>query len=110
MAKENQNFSVRRGEYKLLDITTVSKEASALSLDNYIIVWYVWRKSTKVLTKKTDNGIVITDPSEWHFQIEISSSDTLLPIGEYYHECRVIDSNDNQVLVFTGSMHVEGGQ
>ena len=108
--KENQDFNIKRGEYRVLSITTVDKEASALSLDNYTVVWYVWRNKSRVVTKKTDNGIVVTDASAWSFEIELESADTNLPFGEYYHECRVIDSNNNEVVVFTGSMIVEGGQ
>ena len=110
MAKENQDFSIKRGEYRLLNITTVEKDASALSLDNYTIVWYVWRNQTRMITKTTDDGIVVTDASAWTFEIEVDTTDTRIPIGEYYHEARVIDSNDNEVVVFTGSLLIEGGQ
>jgi len=105
MTTENQDFAIRQGESKDLDVTVTDFEAGWDEL--------TWSLATSneaagSLLEKTEGvGITVTSEGNGTLTIAIDSEDTenLAP-GDYYHQLKIVDTLGNVSIVFCGTMTV----
>jgi hypothetical protein len=117
MTKINQDFTMWQGEDLTL-IVPITSAGAAVSLTGATAVrWFLFSgrsvtvsAPTASLTKTLGSGISLVNVSDTNdgVQITIDTNDTDdLTHGIYYHECRVIDSANDEQVVFVGNMHLK---
>lgn len=105
MAADRQNFTLYVGDDAMLDVAIVDENAAPLPLDGASFVWTLSRQvgSKALITKRTGNGITITDSAHGAVQIAVSHNDSvLLPPGAYWHQLVLTDAVGLVSTVTTG--------
>lgn len=100
MAAENQNFILYQGEDEQVEFY-VTDSGAPKNLTGAMIEWGMWSSSTRLLTKATGNGAALVNGAGINdvVRITITNADSIsLPVGAYYHECRVTLSGNDQVI------------
>lgn len=116
MTATAQNFSFYQGETKTLEvlITDGDNENEPFSLTNVIeIDWGAWVDiNTRILTKRLtlgapDNIVRFSSAgTDDALRMNFTVTDTQTLLGDYYHECRIIDAAGNQDVIFIGTMTI----
>jgi len=116
MTATAQNFAFYQGETKTLEVlvTDGDNENAPFSLTNVIeIDWGAWVDiNTRILTKKLtlgapDNIVRFSSAgTDDALRMNFTVTDTQILNGDYYHECRIIDSSGNQDVIFIGTMTI----
>lgn len=116
MTATAQNFAFYQGETKTLEVlvTDGDNENAPFSLTNVIeIDWGAWSDiNTRILTKKLtlgapDNIVRFSSAgTDDGLRMNFTVTDTQILVGDYYHECRIIDGSGNQDVIFIGTMTI----
>lgn len=98
MTKKNQNFELWQGETMVITVPITDSDGNPKSLSGATVVW----KATSGSYSLEKAGSIVSVNS---VQITLTPADTIdLPVRAYRHECRVIDVDSNQNVVFEGDM------
>lgn len=108
MTATGQNFYIYQGDDKEIFVTTYDEDNATLDITSCSLTWVAYKRYPEniVLTKITGSGITITVPASGIFRIDFNPNDTLGLLGEYNHECELIDTNLNVSTIFVGTMNV----
>lgn len=106
-----QNFSVPAGDD--LEVVFTFDAGFAIPEDGAHVTWDVFNQSggvpdlsAPIISKSTDDDISWPASPGDTFTVRLNSSDTILLLGNYYHEAEVVDINDDHTTVTTGIMTV----
>lgn len=106
-------IEMKRGDLKRLNPVTIeTKEGLLLDLTGLEVRWCLYRDRAvnPFLTKSSkdpnpENGVLITNIEKATVRITVRSEDTKnLEQGHYYHSILVVDSNQQEVTVASGSI------
>jgi len=97
---ENQDFSMFRGEDKVLEVTLVP----AVVITGWALT-FTLRLSTSgptaLVEKTVADGIVITGGATGVFQVTLADTDTVsLTPGKYVFDCKRTDAGSETILVY----------
>lgn len=106
MTEINQSFSIYAGESKNIVVPITKEGGTDIDLTGVIIKWIVKQRdsSTTILIEK-DTPIITADGNV--LTIPLRPSDTTGLSGTYYHRCELIDSHDNDSVLFTGFISIK---
>lgn len=110
MTQIDQDFALWQGEDTVITIPVVDGNGDPKVMTGGTVTWKAWFSkvdTTASLSKTTSDDIALVDSAgtDDAIQITIEKADTTsLTPGEYYHECRVMDSNSKEQVVFEGTM------
>lgn len=108
MTATGQNFTIYQGDDKEVYVTTYDENDAVLNITSCTINWVAYKRYPEniVLTKTTASGIVLTVPASGIFRIDFDPVDTENLLGEYNHECELIDTGLNVSTILVGTMTV----
>ena len=108
MTETGQNISIYQGDYRKLVIPIYQEDEITLQplTDVAYVTWVVYKPTpgTIYLTKNLASGIAL-DPTGI-ITITINTIDTLNLLGNYSHECEIVDTNFHRITVLTGYFNV----
>jgi iron uptake system EfeUOB component EfeO/EfeM len=105
----SQDFSMYAGDSRTLTVTVTDQNNNPVNLTNSTIKWVLINGNAVIKAKDNQaiGGITITNATSGQFSITISAQDTAkLQAGTYQHEARLIDSNGNSAIIFTGNVTI----
>ncbi len=112
---KRQNFAVPSNNDALIDVD-VATEVSGETLANATVEWSVYPQLHGVVTDTTPiisktsaspgGGISIPTSPDMTFIIDLSATDTITLLGNYYHEATIIDALGDRDTVMYGQMCV----
>lgn len=107
-----QNFSMSRGNNKLLKVTVTDETGTPIDVRlSSAVVWRLARsaRSANVLSKVKDAGVTILTTNAavgeancGRMDINLDDSDTVNLDGEYYHDCILTDQAGTKTTIFHG--------
>lgn len=108
---QNQNFTITRGDSKLLTVAVTDDDGAAVSIVGAAITWKLADSiysATALVTKTVGSGITITNGAGGLFSIQLDYEDTDDLYGLFYHEAKVYDneSPSNVTTVLTGHAQI----
>ena len=112
-SKREQDFRVSRGDNIKL-VFSVEDIKSVQTLNEADVQWVVtdtYNKDETLLTKTTDNGVVLGSDVDFlddhQFYIQLTNEDYVKLMGQFFwHEARVRDSAGNVNTTHSGIMEV----
>jgi hypothetical protein len=118
MTKTDQDLTMWQGEDIVITVPITNAAGAVVSLTNATAVrWLVFpgqnstsNTSAAVLTKTLGSGIALVNVAGTNdgIRITIDTNDTHnLANGAYYHECRVVDSANDEQVVFIGNLSLK---
>lgn len=108
MTAVGQDFTMRQGDSRLVNITVVDEYASPLDISSVQVNWIMYKRNpdNPVLQKTTTSGVVLTAPTSGILTIHLAPADTLNLLGRFYHECEITDISGNVSTVTEGSVTI----
>ncbi len=110
MSKANQNFSLYRGETRVVFIDLDAASGQPFDATGSLMRWCLARTPYAIddgdeilIEKSLGDGLAVTTGG---VNITLLSSDTYLDPNLYYHELRVFLPNGGESLSCTGTVHV----
>ena len=113
MTTKNQDFVMRSGDTKKIDVVVDEKDSSGavigqVNLSGGSIVWKALDTLGAIrITKTTAAGITLLDAVNGKFEISLDPADTGDLEGRFSHEAQLTDSSGNVTTVMAGVMTVE---
>jgi hypothetical protein len=113
MTKLNQDFTMWQGEDTVLRLPIKDAAGAATTLTGATITWRALASlgaAAVAIEKTTAEGITIVDIDDTDdgVEIAINKADTAtLAVGNYYHECRVVDGTPDEQVVFVGKLYLK---
>lgn len=111
MTMKNQNFEMKKGDYKSLSVSiTRSGDLKPVDLGIFEVKWTLYRdygnRLVPVTTKSSEgSGVLVTDATNGVVSIAIESTDTKdLNDGNYYYEIQLVNANGQTSTVTTGTI------
>ena len=99
-----------QGDDKIIRVTTLDTDESAVDITGCTIRWVWYKRSpySLVVDKSTPSGsgITITDPTNGIFEITLVPTDTESLLGDYNHECELIDLESKISTIMVGAIKV----
>ena len=104
MTYTGQNIEIYQGDTRTLTVTVYDLNGNIAPITGASIKWVVYKRSSgKIYISKTvGSGIAITDDLNGLFEIALVRDDTLVLLGNYKHECELVDTSSNYSTIFTG--------
>jgi len=104
MTYTGQNIEIYQGDTRTLTVTVYDLDGNITSIAGSTLKWVVYKLSTSAIhiSKTTGDGITITDGPNGLFEIALLKVDTLNLLGNYNHECELVDESGNISTIFTG--------
>jgi len=107
---KTEGLTIVKGDDKLLDLTFYADEEKKIPIDitGYVVFFTVKKKPTD----PDSEALIIVDrdthtlPSEGKTEIEIPNSMTNIPIGTYYYDIQIKDTDDRIFTVARGKFEV----
>ena len=109
MTATGQSFTIYQGDDKELYVTAYEEDyVTTLNITGCTLNWVVYKRYPEniVLTKTTASGITFTTPATGGFLITLVPEDTETLLGEYNHECELLDTNNHISTIMVGKMTV----
>ena len=105
-----QNFTMRSGDSKKLNITVTDGAGAAKDLTGATMIWRlaVRKHATSEISKATASGIAFVSEVSGIAQVTIDPADTAGLDGDYYHEAQVTDSSGDIETVMVGTATIIG--
>lgn len=105
MPAVNQDVSLPAGNSRRLVIPIKDAAGADAVLTGAAVNWWMgrsqWSSDTHILIKKSiGSGITVSGST---VTVALTSSDTALPPGAYYHECSVVFADGSVATVSTGT-------
>lgn len=113
MPSEHQNFELRQGVDKTIQITVTDNNGDAVDLSGAALTWIVATapNGTTKFTKEEDSaGTITLDSTGSVVSIDIDDTDTAALEGEYYHELLSVDGNGDKTILTTGWVLIHPSQ
>ena len=115
-ARLPQNFTLAAGDQRVLKVTVFDEAGEPVPLaGTSAVTWKLGRtaRSNPALTKELGSGITIAATNAaagqancGRLDVTITAADSADLIGEYVHECRLIDAAGSPVRIFHGRVFV----
>ena len=108
MTYTGQNIEIYQGDTRTLTVTVYDLDGKITSISGASIKWVVYKRSSgKIYVSKTvGSGITITDGANGLLEIALLRDNTLNLLGNYKHECELVDTSNNYSTIFTGYFKV----
>jgi len=108
MTATGQDFTVRQGDSKIINITVIDEYSQPLNLYGITANWIMYKRNpdNPILQKTTVSGITLSVPTSGILTIRLIPSDTETLLGRFYHECEITDTNGNISTVTEGSVTI----
>lgn len=111
MVVKNQNFTLRQGQTKIVDVTLTDEETgAALTITNQEIIWQVLtnrQSSTPVLQLSLSQGIEVKSASNGTIRITMSAARTeRFDPDHYYHILWIRTPNGTETPAMEGRLEV----
>ena len=97
------------GDSKMIMITATKEDGEFYDVTGAVIKWALKRKVNALIndiTKTTDDGIILSNPTNGEFTIKLEPLDTIRLTGSFYHECEITDVHGNISTVTTGIVSI----
>jgi len=108
MAKINQNFQIYKGEVKKIVLTIKDEDGALVPLDSKTMLYRVSKnsKSTTYIIEKDETDCEITGEGTVEIPFDHNDTDEETS-GLYYHEFRLMDGTETEVVVMTGKFQLD---
>lgn len=108
MTAVGQDFTMRQGDSKIVNITVVDENNEVLDITGVTVNWIMYKRNpdNPILQKTTTSGISLTLPTSGILTINILPQDTENLLGRFYHEAEITDTNENISTVTEGSVTI----
>jgi hypothetical protein len=108
MTYTGQNIEIYQGDTRTLTVTVYDLDGNIAPITGATLKWVVYKLSTSAIyiSKITGDGITITGGPNGLFEIALLNADTLNLLGNYNHECELVDESNNVSTIFTGYFKV----
>ena len=112
MTKTGQNVEIYQGDFRVLEILILDENDLPRDITNCTFIWNVYKPSADFIyiEKTTASGIIITNASGGLIEITLNPEDTATMLGQYNHECELVDPNSRPFTVTTGFFRVYGSK
>jgi len=98
--------TIYQGDYRILEVTVLDETDAPRDVTGYLATWVVYKPTTKeiVLTKTVGSGISVLVGAV--FDITLEPEDTINLLGQYNHECELLDNSSHPFTILTGYFKV----
>lgn len=107
MTSTGQNITMVAGDDKLIYITVYNDDGGIDPITGSTVNWVVFRQNGTIVITKATPDIDLDTPSDGVLLITLVPADTENLLGNYFHECEVIDSGNRTSTVTKGFFKVE---
>lgn len=103
MAVENQDFTIYQGTSLEITGTVLDGEGAAQDITGYNVLWTLWDEAGIYIHLEVGDGVTLTDPTNGVFTVTVPLEETKELYGDYEHEARAVDVQDQEDVVFVGT-------
>jgi hypothetical protein len=107
MAVINQDFTVWQGTTLSINVTVTDEAGSPKDISGWSGSWAMWDDFGVRVLKTVGDGITIVSPTNGNINISVEVEDIKNLLGNYKHECRMVDTTSQEDVVLTGQITVE---
>ena len=103
----SQSFSIYSGSSRSLLVTVTDVNGNPVNLTGVAtLTWALIQNGATVLTKTLASGVTVTGAIAGQATVALAAADTTALVGQYTHECRMVDSAGHSDVIFTGTLTV----